>query len=75
MSLQAVQAAVPLWYHRTSAACNVLCFGAITATNVHHRNVVVDSNISLQWFYISFAFQQCQAVAQSLVAEVQVPTL
>jgi len=75
MSLQALQAAVSLWYHHTGAVCNVLCFGAIIAINVHHRNAVVDSDINLQCFYVPLAFQQCQALAQLLVVEVQVATL
>jgi len=53
----------------------VLCFGAITAVIVNHRNAAADSDIGLQWCHITFAFQQCQALAQSLVVEVQVATL
>jgi len=53
----------------------VLCFGAITAFNVHHRNATVDSNIGPQHYHVPFAFQQWQALAQLFVVEVQVKTL
>ncbi len=51
-----------------------MCCG-ITAIDVHHRNAAADSDIGLWCYHVPFALQQRQALAKSLLVQVQVATL